>query len=97
MGRFPLLPLNPCEVPPTDQAVLKAIEEDPTRSINIDGVPRDIRFYGITAVALMSWDDPREISFQPGSRRVIIDERDSVIVHFNSPPVEVIIDGQPHR
>uniref|UniRef100_A0A1B6EJ89 CID domain-containing protein n=2 Tax=Cuerna arida TaxID=1464854 RepID=A0A1B6EJ89_9HEMI len=96
MGRFPV-PLAPCEVPPTDPAVVKLIEEDPTKLINIDGLPRDIRFYGLTAVALMSWDDPREVCFQPGQRRVIINDRDSIIVHFNAPPVEVVIDGKPHR
>ncbi|XP_046665109.1 uncharacterized protein LOC124357394 isoform X3 [Homalodisca vitripennis] len=96
MGRFPV-PLAPYEVPPTDPAVVKLIEEDPTKSINIDGLPRDIRFYGLTAVAMMSWDDPREVSFQTGQRRVIIDDRDSIIVHFNAPPVEVVIDGKPHR
>lgn len=94
MDRFPLVP---CEVPPTDPVVLKAIEDDPTKSISIDGVPRDIRFYGKIAVAFMNWDDPREVCFQPGARRIVIDDQDSIILHFNQPPVEMFIDGQPHR
>lgn len=96
MGRFPV-PLAPCEVPPTDPAVLKLIEDDPTKSICIDGMPKDIRFYGSKAVALMNWDDPREVLFQNGSRHVIVDDRDSIVVHLNSPPQEIIIDGKPHR
>lgn len=85
------------EIPPSDPAVLKMIEEDPTKCISIDGLSRDIRFYGITAVAFMAWDDPREVTFQPGHRRVFIDDRESIILHFNAPPLEMIIDGKPHR
>lgn len=96
MPRPPLLPPL-YEVPPTDRNVLQLIEEDPTKSIHIDGVPRDIRFYGTKAVAFMNWDDPREVSFQSGSRRIVVDDRDSLVLSFNSPPQEMIIDGKQHR
>lgn len=67
------------------------------RTINIDGVPREIRFYGDTAVVMLAWDDPREIGFQGGSRRVIFDDRETVLCSFNDTYRECIIDGTTHR
>ncbi|KAK2715961.1 hypothetical protein QYM36_010503 [Artemia franciscana] len=42
---------------------IKAQNVSETHVINIDSIPREIRFYGETAVALMAPNDPREISF----------------------------------
>lgn len=93
-GRFPL----PGEIPPSDPVILDMIAADPTMSICIDNKLREIRFYGDTAVALMDWDDPREMSFVSGQRRKLtIDDRESFILTFNTPYKEVLIDGQPHR
>lgn len=53
-------------IPPTDFRILEYIDQDPVKTIQIDGVPREIRFYGETAVIMLEWDDPREIKFLPG-------------------------------
>ncbi|PSN35925.1 hypothetical protein C0J52_07164 [Blattella germanica] len=88
---------NSDELPPADPMILDLIAQDTMRTINIDGVPREIRFYGDAAVVLLAWDDPREIGFQGGTRRVIFDERDSIICTFNDTYREFLIDGNPHR
>lgn len=67
------------------------------KSINIDGEPRDILFYGETAIAFMSPDDPREISFQAGQRRVSFDDIHSYVLAFNDPYRDVLINGHCHR
>jgi hypothetical protein len=67
------------------------------RTINIDGVPREIRFYGDTAVVMLAWDDPREIGFQGGARTVTFDDRESVLCSLNDSYRECIIDGITHR
>lgn len=67
------------------------------RTINIDGVPREIRFYDDVAVAFMNWDVPKEIGFQAGQRRVIIDDKDSIVLEFNKPNVPFVIDGKTYQ
>jgi hypothetical protein len=67
------------------------------RTINIDGVPREIRFYGDTAVVMLAWDDPREIGFQGGARTVTFDDRESVLCSLNDSYRECIVDGSTHR
>uniref|UniRef100_A0A1B6C345 CID domain-containing protein n=3 Tax=Clastoptera arizonana TaxID=38151 RepID=A0A1B6C345_9HEMI len=94
---IPPLSSGPGELPPADPKVLEMIANDPTQNISIDNRETAIRFYGDIAVGMMAWDDPREISFQSGQRRIIIDDRDSMLLSFNAPPIEMIIDGQPHR
>ncbi|XP_047121818.1 uncharacterized protein LOC124805343 [Schistocerca piceifrons] len=85
------------ELPPADPLLLDLIAQDSMRTINIDRIPREIRFYGDTAVVLLAWDDPREISFQGGVRRVTFDDRESVICAFNEPYRDFTLDGQTHR
>ncbi|XP_075235212.1 uncharacterized protein LOC142332584 isoform X2 [Lycorma delicatula] len=93
----PPLPGAPVELPPADPMVLDMIAADTMRTINIDGVPREIRYYGETAVVMMSWDDPREIMFQGTPRRVTVNDKDSIVLSFNGPFREFMIDDQPHR
>lgn len=83
------------EVPPADPAVLDMIAKDPMKTINIDGIPREIRFYGETAVIMMAFDDPKELSFQPGQRRVTFNDQETISLVFNSPYQEVFINGIP--
>lgn len=71
--------------------------EDIIRTINIDGVPREIRFYDDVAVAFMNWDDPKEIGFQAGQRRIVVDDKDSIVLEFNKPNVPFVIDGQTYQ
>ncbi|KAJ8729074.1 hypothetical protein PYW07_006770 [Mythimna separata] len=81
-------------IPPTDFKVLEYIDQDPFKTIQIDGVPREIRFYGDTAVIMLDWDDPREIKFLPGCRRVTFDNKDSIVLSFNENYKQVEIDDQ---
>lgn len=85
------------ELPPADPMILELIAQDRMRTINIDGVPREIRFYGDTAVVMLAWDDPREIGFQGGARTVTFDERESILCSLNDTYREFIIDGSTHR
>lgn len=81
-------------LPPTDYKILEYIDQDPVKTIQIDNIPREIRFYGETAVIMLDWDDPREIKFLPGSRRVTFDNKDSVVLSFNEGYKQVEIDDQ---
>lgn len=81
-------------IPPTDYRIIEYIDQDPMKTIEIDGVPREIRFYGETAIIMLDWDDPREIKFLPGSRRITFDNKDSVVLSFNEEYKQVEIDDQ---
>jgi hypothetical protein len=85
------------ELPPADALILDLIAQDTMRTINIDGVPREIRFYGDTAVVMLAWDDPREIGFQGGTRLVSFDDKESVLCSFGDTYRECTIDGSTHR
>ncbi|KAJ8927145.1 hypothetical protein NQ314_020418 [Rhamnusium bicolor] len=74
-----------------------AVNQDEIKTINIDGVPKDIRFYDETAITFINWDDPREISFQDGVRHVIFNDVDSFLLGFNKPYQEILINGLLHR
>ena len=88
---------NSDELPPADPMILDLIAQDTMKTINIDGVPREIRFYGDIAVAMIAWDDPREIKFQGGSRRVTFDDRDTIVCTYNDTYREFLLDGSSHR
>lgn len=77
--------------------VVDSVNFDDIKTINIDGVPRDIRYYDETSVVFMSPEEPREISFQNGNRRVVFDENDVYVLSFNEGYKEVSINGMPHR
>lgn len=79
-----------------DYKTLELIAKDPMKSINIDGTPRDIRFYGDTAVVMLSWDDPKEISFEDGLRRVAIGDQNFTCA-LNHPYTVIMVNGNPHR
>lgn len=84
-------------IPPSDPVILGMIASDATRITNIDGVSREIRFYGPTAITFVSWDDPREIYFQGPPKNVIFDDLFSVLCHFNAPDMEFFLDCKRHR
>nr|XP_022903618.1 uncharacterized protein LOC111415946 isoform X2 [Onthophagus taurus] len=79
------------------ELVVDCANQDNTKSINIDGYPRDIRYYDETAIIFMSWDEPKEISFQSGVRKVIFGDKDIYYLSFNEPYKEVLINGSPHN
>lgn len=80
-----------------DLVVSCAPNQDNHRTINIDGVARDIRYYDEQAIIFLNWDDPREISFQSGSRRVIFDDTNVFMLSFNEPYREFCINGSIHQ
>ncbi|GBP76226.1 Pre-mRNA cleavage complex 2 protein Pcf11 [Eumeta japonica] len=84
-------------IPPTDFRLIEYIDQDPMKTIDIDGIPREIRFYGNTAVIMLEWDDPREIKFLPGTRRITFDNKDSVVLGFNEDYTNVDIDDHEFR
>ncbi|XP_016845564.2 uncharacterized protein LOC100121739 isoform X3 [Nasonia vitripennis] len=88
---------NSGELPPADPQVLEEIAKDTMKSINIDGVSREIRYYGNLGVVFLSWDNPRDIGFQDGTRRIIIDGKDSIICSFNEDYKEFTYEGEIHR
>lgn len=45
----------------------------------------------------MNWSDPREISFQNGSRKVFFGDNDVAILAFNEPYKDVNINGAVHK
>lgn len=65
------------------QEQLKKLQ--PSFNISIDGVLREVRFYGEVAVAFMGdqGSDPREIGFQAGQRRVLVNNTHTIALNFN--------------
>uniref|UniRef100_A0AAG5D028 Pre-mRNA cleavage complex 2 protein Pcf11 n=1 Tax=Anopheles atroparvus TaxID=41427 RepID=A0AAG5D028_ANOAO len=70
---------------------------DSVRTINIDGIQREIRFYEETAVIFMSWDEPKEIGFQKGARMVVVDGRETFELGFNETYKSVSIDNKVYQ
>ncbi|CAG9826753.1 unnamed protein product [Diabrotica balteata] len=73
------------------------VNADDVKSITIDSVSRDIRFYGETAVVFIRWDDPRELTFQnAGVRKITFNDKDSFVLNFNDDYKEVYCNGNSH-
>lgn len=86
-----------CDFAPTNPKLLEICALDVMTTINIDGVPREIRFYGLTAVVFLSNDDPREIRFQEGYRNVLFNDEDSIRLKLNDEAVDFELDGKIHK
>ncbi len=69
------------------------------RTINIDSIPREIRFYDEIAIAFMKENggEPKEIGFQSGERRVLVDNMDSIVLAFNDSYKPFKIDGVTYQ
>lgn len=70
------------------------------RTINIDGIPREIRFYDETAIAFMDGTasrEPKEIGFQSGERRLCVNNNESIVLAFNDSYKPFIINGKPFQ
>ncbi|XP_014281579.1 pre-mRNA cleavage complex 2 protein Pcf11 [Halyomorpha halys] len=81
-------------LPSADPNVLEMIKSDPMTYVNVGGMSKEIRFYGENAIIMLDWDDPRDLMFQPGSRRVFIDGVDILTLQFNSQYREITLtDG----
>ncbi|XP_044254626.1 pre-mRNA cleavage complex 2 protein Pcf11 [Tribolium madens] len=79
------------------EVTVDSVNQDDIKTINIDAMPRDIRYYDETAIVFMNWDDPREISFQNGSRRVTFDDKDIYLLSFNEGYKELCINETIHK
>lgn len=66
-------------------------------TIKIDNVNREIRYYDDVAIVFMDWDQPKEIGFQPGTRRISCDDQWSMNLSFNAPNVTWMIEGRAHQ
>lgn len=87
---------NRC-LPLPDSKLLSEGVKSTTESVEIDGSTRDLRYYGETAIVLLSFDDPREISFQSGVREITIDETETVVCAFGEPYKDFIYQGEVHK
>lgn len=69
------------------------------RTINIDNIPREIRFYDEIAIAFMQENgrEPKEIGFQSGERRLTVDNNESIVLAFNESYKSFVIDGKQHQ
>ncbi|XP_056632001.1 pre-mRNA cleavage complex 2 protein Pcf11 isoform X1 [Diorhabda sublineata] len=73
------------------------VNVDEIKSMAIDGISRDIRFYGETAIVFVGWDDPRELTFQnDGIRKIIFNDTESFVLGFNDDYKEVSVNGKTH-
>lgn len=95
--RFPPMPMN--NGPPGNNMLVPGVPKlnDSVRTINIDGIQREIRFYDDIAVIFMSWDEPKEIGFQKGSRMVVVDDRDSFELSFNDCYKAITIESKVYQ
>ncbi|XP_050071761.1 uncharacterized protein LOC126559634 [Anopheles maculipalpis] len=109
MPRFPTPPgplplgvlVGGAGVPPTNglsmmNPALPKIN-DSVRTINIDGIQREIRFYEEIAVIFINWDEPKEIGFQKGARMVVVDDRETFELGFNEPYKSVSIENKVYQ
>lgn len=81
-------------IPSADPNVLEMIKNDPMTYVSVGGMSKEIRFYGENAIIMLNFDDPRDLMFQPGSRRVFIDGVDILTLQFNSQYREITLtDG----
>lgn len=69
------------------------------RTINIDKVPREIRFYDENAIAFMKDNgcEPKEIGFQSGERIVTVDGKYTIVLAFNDTYKTFIIDDKSYQ
>lgn len=101
---LPVLPQQPIR-PGAPQVIMAQHGSSKTpfggaeRTINIDKVPREIRFYDENAIAFMrdGSGEPKEIGFQSGERRVTVDGKDTIVLAFNDTYKTFLIDDKPHQ
>lgn len=69
------------------------------RTINIDGIPREIRFYNEIAIAFMEagGKEPKEIGFQSGERRLCVDNTEQIILAFNDTYKPILINNKQYQ
>jgi hypothetical protein len=85
------------ELPQADPSILDLVAQNSVKTVYLHGVPKDVLFYGDTAVVMLAWDDPREIGFHDGVRRIVFDNTESVLCCLNDTYKECIMNGSTHR
>ncbi|KAF2355115.1 RNA polymerase II-binding domain [Trinorchestia longiramus] len=87
------------DLPTVPENILRQIARDSeTRTIDIDGRPREIRTYGNTAILLMDSFDPRTVAFEDGHCNIVFDGGEFVIpMRTDEDYKEFHIDGETHR
>nr|XP_023027316.1 uncharacterized protein LOC111515311 [Leptinotarsa decemlineata] len=99
---FPLtrveeLPVS-SDIEPKDHLPSGAVNDDEIKTIVIDGVPKDIRFYGELGITFISWDDPRELTFQDDVvRQITFNNKESYTFSLNHSYKEVLVNGRLHK
>lgn len=63
----------------SDENLRLVQQQSETKTIDIDGSPREIRTYGEKAVILLEWNDPRLISFERVQCNIVFEEGKFVI------------------
>ncbi|CAG9762223.1 unnamed protein product [Ceutorhynchus assimilis] len=95
---------RPDFIPIEDESSKSPGQDDPQvqlqediKTLVIDGMPKDIRIYNETAVIFISNDDPREISFQNGSRSVCFNNKESYVLNFGENYKECLVNNFTFR
>ncbi|XP_059484388.1 uncharacterized protein LOC132201872 isoform X2 [Neocloeon triangulifer] len=102
---FPFPPMHPGmrprgsqpDLPQADPLELETARANFPRTIAIDGLNRDVRYYGDETIILMSYDDPRDISFYPAERAVEFENGFKVVMTIGAGPKDVMIRNSMHR
>lgn len=71
--------------------------DDIMRTINIDGIAREIRFYDEISLIFMNWEEPKEIYFQMGTRKLTVDDTFSIELNFNDVYKSLLIDNKTYQ
>lgn len=100
VGPVPEVSPHKNDLPLASQEELEQIKQDPTRTLNIDDMPRAIRYYGETATIVMQDNQICDLTFKPelDMRRILIDGRITVMCRLNADHyTEFILNGRSHR
>lgn len=98
-GSFPIpddSSRSPIAISPSEDLEMTIVHEE-NKTLNIDGIPRDIRIYNETAIIFINYDDPRDISFQNGARRVIFNNNETYLLMFGNDYTECTVNNFPFR
>ncbi|KAB7498012.1 hypothetical protein Anas_00082 [Armadillidium nasatum] len=93
---------NGIELPSVSDKLLNIISiiqcESQTKTIDIDGKPREIRVYGERAIILMDWDKPYTVSFESIQCNIIFDSGEYVFpMQIGENYREFFVNGESHR
>jgi len=88
------------DLPLVDPAQLQEIKSDLTKNLNIDDLPRPIRYYGETATIVLEDNKICELNFKPerDARTIIIDDKIRVYCSVNSERyTDFVLNRRTHK